>query len=83
MVFKRRKGPRLSTIIKKVVRIFSQLTTNFLSLIRHKGEIGTMDLELRWKTALTKPISVIVYLSYDQIVKVPKENGGTIEISYF
>lgn len=45
--------------------------------------MGTMDLELRWGTALANPITVIVYTSYDQIVKVPKSSGGVIEINYF
>jgi len=50
---------------------------------RHQGVMGTIDLELRWKAALTNPITILVYMCYDQIVKIPKASGRVIEITYF
>jgi len=48
----------------------------------HKAEYGTLSLELTWSAALTAPISILVYQSYDQMVSVTNKDAP-FDIKYF
>lgn len=44
----------------------------------HGSETGNVDIQLGFKTALTEPVQIIVYATYDEVVTINKERVVTV-----
>ena len=46
----------------------------------HESETGSLSLDLSWKTALTHPVTILIYRSYNDILRKMEEDPSKFEI---